>query len=50
MFNIVEDIREKSEKRIKAWISDAGIQAYSRLYSLEFEGNGKVFTKKIDCF
>ena len=50
LFTIVEDIREKSEKRIKAWISDAGIQAYSRLYRLEFEENGKVFSKKIDCF
>ena len=47
-FEIIEDVRQKSEKRMRLWTSEDGIQAYCKLYHLEFYENGKIFDKEVD--
>ena len=45
---IIEDVRRKSERRMRIWTSEDGIQAYCKLYHLEFYENGKIFNKEVD--
>lgn len=47
-FEIIENVRQKSEKRMRLWTSEDGIQAYCKLYHLEFYENGKIFDKEVD--